>query len=77
MQNKRAAMKLLAARMEAHRVREQQPETGRREEAAFGRQIRSYTLHPKQQVRDHRTGISTGNAQAVLRGELHRIKGHE
>ncbi|MDJ0867197.1 MAG: peptide chain release factor 2, partial [Myxococcota bacterium] len=33
-------------------------------------QIRSYTLHPSQRVKDHRTDVEIGNAQAVLDGDL-------
>jgi len=36
----------------------------------FGSQIRSYVLAPYQMVKDHRTGIESGNPQAVLDGDL-------
>ena len=38
--------------------------------AEFGRQVRSYVQHPYQMVKDHRTGYQTGDAQAVLDGDL-------
>jgi len=38
--------------------------------AEWGRQDRSYVLQPYTLVKDHRTGHETGNAQAVLDGEL-------
>jgi peptide chain release factor 2 len=35
-----------------------------------GDTIRSYVLHPYQQVKDARTGHEVGNAQGVLDGDL-------
>ncbi len=43
---------------------------GQRISAEWGSQIRSYTLHPYRLVKDHRTGYETGNAEAVLNGDL-------
>jgi len=72
--NKTIALKILAARLaeRARKEREQQLAAlrGERGEIAFGNQIRSYVLHPYQMVKDHRTGIETGNVNAVLDGEL-------
>jgi peptide chain release factor 2 len=38
--------------------------------ASWGDQMRSYVLHPYQQVKDLRTEYTTGNAQAVFDGDL-------
>jgi peptide chain release factor 2 len=35
-----------------------------------GESVRSYVLHPYQQVKDNRTSYETGNAQGVLDGNL-------
>ena len=37
---------------------------------AWGSQIRSYVLQPYTMVKDLRTGIQTGNVQAVLDGDI-------
>ncbi len=75
--NKTIALKILAARLaeRARKEREQQLAAlrGERGEIAFGNQIRSYVLHPYQMVKDHRTGVETGNVQAVLDGDLDRF----
>jgi peptide chain release factor 2 len=72
--NKTIALKILAARLaeRARKEREQQLAAlrGERGDIAFGNQIRSYVLHPYQLVKDHRTGVETGNVQAVLDGDL-------
>jgi peptide chain release factor 2 len=38
--------------------------------AEFGSQIRNYVLQPYTLVKDVRTGLEIGNAQAVLDGEI-------
>ncbi len=72
--NKAQAMKVLRARLYEHlrREREEKREalSGEKRAINFGSQIRSYTLHPAQRVKDHRTGVEAGNAQGVLDGNL-------
>ncbi len=72
--NKAAAMKVLRARL-YERMRQEQAEklaqlSAGKKAIDFGSQIRSYTLHPSQRVKDHRTGVEVGNTTAVLDGDL-------
>jgi len=73
-QNKATAMKLLRAKLlaeeERKRAEELAVERGEQKAVEWGSQIRSYTLHPSQRVKDHRTGFEMGDAQRVLDGDL-------
>jgi peptide chain release factor 2 len=73
-QNKATAMKLLRAKLvaeeERKRAEELAAERGEQKAVEWGSQIRSYTLHPTQRVKDHRTGFEMGDAQRVLDGDL-------
>ena len=73
-QNKDIAMKLLQSRlleMEIEKRAEERAKLkGKRVSAGWGNQIRSYVLHPYKMVKDHRTDYETGNAEAVLEGNL-------
>ena len=70
LQNKMQAMKVLRARLHEVKVRQQEDvlnkEAGDKQKIEWGSQIRSYVLHPYLMVKDHRTGVETGNAQKVL-----------
>jgi peptide chain release factor 2 len=74
LQNKEAAMKILRARLyemeQARREAELEELRGPRHEASWGNQIRNYVLYPYQMVKDVRTGVETGNVDAVLDGDL-------
>src|SRR4051794_28302264 len=73
-QNKARAMHILAARLAERQRQERDAElealSGEKRDVAFGNQIRTYTLHPYQLVKDERTRYETGNVQAVLDGDV-------
>jgi len=73
-QNKETALKILGARLLELELEKKSEEMvrlkGKRIDAGWGSQIRSYVLHPYRMVKDHRTGYETNNTEAVLDGEL-------
>jgi peptide chain release factor 2 len=73
-QNKDIAMRILQSRLlEAElvkRAEERAKIKGKRINAGWGNQIRSYVLHPYKLVKDHRTDHQTGNTDAVLAGDI-------
>ena len=75
--NKSMAMKILRSRLyelEKQKQRERMAEMDKaKKDIAWGSQIRSYVLHPYRLVKDHRTGIEIGNADAVLDGDLDQL----
>ncbi|MBT5570349.1 MAG: peptide chain release factor 2 [Rhodospirillaceae bacterium] len=75
--NRAQAMAMLRARLYEHetqkREAEAQAEQDSKTDIGWGHQIRSYVLHPYQMVKDLRTNVETGNAQAVLDGDLDRF----
>ncbi|MCK4273924.1 MAG: peptide chain release factor 2 [Dehalococcoidales bacterium] len=72
--NKEFALKILRARLLEQELEKREEEKaklkGKRIEAGWGNQIRSYVLHPYRMVKDHRTDYETSNTEAVLGGEL-------
>ena len=74
LQNKNRAMQILKARLAEHARLEKEREiaeiSGETTEAAWGRQIRSYVMHPYQLVKDLRTGLEIGDVHGVLDGNL-------
>jgi peptide chain release factor 2 len=72
--NRATAMKILRAKLFERERLEQQEKmealTGDKREIGFGNKIRSYTLHPQQRVKDHRTDLEVGNVDGVLDGEI-------
>jgi peptide chain release factor 2 len=73
-QNREFAMRILRSRLLEIQKAEKNEEIailrGEYTKAEWGSQIRSYVIHPYQMVKDHRTDHETGNAQAVLDGNL-------
>jgi len=74
LQNREKAIQMLKSQLyeiELRKKREAQAEIdSKKKKIEWGSQIRSYTLHPYKLVKDHRTDLEVGNAQAVLDGEI-------
>jgi peptide chain release factor 2 len=74
LRNRDTAMRILKARLYQVYEKKQKEEladlTGEKKDIAFGSQIRSYTFHPYQIIKDHRTGVEIGNVEAVMDGGL-------
>ncbi|MBF0128251.1 MAG: peptide chain release factor 2 [Magnetococcales bacterium] len=72
--NKDEAMNMLKARLYQQeldkRAEEAKVVNDAKSEIGWGRQIRSYVLHPYRMVKDLRTGVEKGAADAVLDGDL-------
>jgi peptide chain release factor 2 len=73
-QNREVALTILRAKLAARaaeeRTRKLDDLRGERQANEWGSQIRSYVLQPYQLVKDHRTGVETGNVSAVLDGDI-------
>ena len=74
--NKDSAMSMLKARLYEHEIQqrksEQQVVEDEKSDIGWGSQIRSYVLD-QSRIKDLRTGVETGNTQAVLDGDLNQF----
>ncbi|NLJ08535.1 MAG: peptide chain release factor 2 [Sphingobacteriales bacterium] len=74
MKNKEIALKLLKSRLYEIEIQKRNKEREEIEASKmkieWGAQIRNYVMHPYKLVKDLRTGVETGNVQAVMDGEL-------
>ncbi|HKC58828.1 MAG TPA: peptide chain release factor 2 [Myxococcales bacterium] len=72
--NRDMAWKVLRSRLYELELRKQQAERDKVEaskaDISFGSQIRNYVLAPYRMVKDVRTGVESGNPDAVLDGDL-------
>ncbi len=72
--NRALAMKILRARIYEKMIDDKRAEMerfyGEKGDIGWGNQIRSYVFQPYQMVKDLRTGVETGNIQAVMDGDI-------
>ena len=72
--NKATAMKVLRAKLFEREMEQRTAKASEiaaeKKEIGWGSQIRSYVLHPYRMVKDLRTGVESGNPDAVLNGSL-------
>ena len=72
--NREMAMCVLRSRIYSKLLEEKEKKkakiAGEKKDISWGNQIRSYVFHPYTMVKDHRTGIQTGNIQAVMDGDI-------
>ena len=74
LQNRAVAMRILTARLRDIQIQEAEEHRlklkGEHVSPEWGRQVRSYVLHPYKMVKDHRSGYETADAEGVLEGDL-------
>ena len=72
--NREMALKLLKAKLyqleQDKKMAEVERQYGEKGDVAWGNQIRSYVFQPYQMVKDHRTGVETGNVAEVMDGNI-------
>jgi len=78
--NKETAMSMLKSKLVELKERAHKEKiedlTGELKDMGWGSQIRSYVFQPYTMVKDHRTGVETGNVGSVMDGEIDEfIKG--
>lgn len=75
--NRKIAEQVLISKLMVLKAEEREKELaqvrGKRVPADFGRQIRSYVLHPYKLVKDLRTRVETRDVEGVLDGDLDRF----
>jgi len=75
--NKAMAMKVLRSRLYEKQLQEKEQKMKEmyesKKEIAWGSQIRSYIMQPYKMVKDHRTGVTAGDVEGVLDGDLNRF----
>jgi peptide chain release factor 2 len=75
--NKATAMKVLRSKLYEKELQEKAEKEkelyASKKEIAWGSQIRSYIMHPYRMVKDHRTGVTVGDVEGILDGELDRF----
>ena len=73
-QNKDKAMQMLKAKLYLWKEQENAEKAagirGEVTEIGWGNQIRSYVMQPYTMVKDHRTGVETGNVDSVMDGKI-------
>ena len=73
-QNKDKAMQMLKAKLYLLKEQENAEKAagirGEVTEIGWGNQIRSYVMQPYTMVKDHRTGVETGNVDCVMDGKI-------
>ncbi|MAJ64326.1 MAG: peptide chain release factor 2 [Alphaproteobacteria bacterium] len=72
--NRDKAMKMLKAKLYELELQKREDaaaaDNAEKSDIGWGHQIRSYVLQPYQMIKDLRTGVEKGNAQAVLDGDI-------
>ncbi len=74
-QNKERALEILRGKLyqkaeSEHKTLAESMNSTKNTDIEWGSQIRSYVLHPYKMVKDHRSGVETSNAEAVLDGGI-------